>query len=72
MDKIKPATAGSRPHTLRITLVRSPLGNTQRHKDTVRSLGLRRISQTVEHTDSPQLRGMLAKVAHMVKVEEIE
>lgn len=59
------------PKVLRITLVRSPLGNTLRHKATVRSLGLRRMHQTVELADSPQLRGMLAKVAHMVVVEEI-
>ena len=56
---------------LRITLVRSPLGNTLRHKATVRSLGLRRMHQTVELVDTPQLRGMVAKVAHMVRVEEI-
>ena len=56
---------------LRITLVRSPLGNTLRHKATVRSLGLRRMHQTVEMVDSPQLRGMVAKVAHMVSVEEV-
>jgi large subunit ribosomal protein L30 len=64
----------SNPSTkvLRITLVRSPLGNTLRHKATVRSLGLRRMHQTVELADSPQLRGMVAKVAHMVTVEEIK
>jgi large subunit ribosomal protein L30 len=56
---------------LRITLVRSLLGNTLRHKATVRSLGLRKMHQTVEMVDSPQLRGMVAKVAHMVRVEEI-
>jgi len=56
---------------LRITLVRSPLGNTLRHKATVRSLGLRRMHQTVELVDTPQLRGMVAKVAHMITVEEI-
>jgi large subunit ribosomal protein L30 len=63
----------SNPSTkvLRITLVRSPLGNTLRHKATVRSLGLRRMHQTVELVDSPQLRGMVAKVAHMITVEEI-
>jgi large subunit ribosomal protein L30 len=56
---------------LRITLVRSLLGNTERHKATVRSLGLRRMHQTVEMVDSPQVRGMVAKVAHMVSVEEV-
>lgn len=55
---------------LRITLVRSPLGNTITHKRTVRALGLRRLRQTVEQADTPQVRGMLAKVAHLVRVEE--
>ena len=57
--------------TLRITLVRSLLGNTERHKATVRSLGLRKMHQSVELADTPQLRGMIAKVAHMVQVEEV-
>jgi large subunit ribosomal protein L30 len=56
-------------NTVRITLVRSPIGETFRHKATIRTLGLRRIRQTVEQADTPQLRGMLAKVNHMVKVE---
>lgn len=63
------APAGDTRPTVRITLVRSPLGNTQRHKDTVRSLGLHRLHQTVVQADTPQLRGMLSKVAHLVKVE---
>jgi large subunit ribosomal protein L30 len=54
----------------RITLVKSPIGYNQRQKDTVRALGLRRMNQTVEHTDSPVLRGMLNKVSHLVQVEE--
>jgi large subunit ribosomal protein L30 len=58
--------------TLKITLVRSPIGTTERHKATVRALGLRRLRQTVEHVDSPVVRGMLAKVAHLVRVEEAE
>jgi len=56
--------------TLRITLVRSPLGYSKRHKATVTALGLRRLHQTVEQADTPQVRGMLAKVGHLVKVEE--
>jgi len=55
--------------TMRITLVRSPIGATYHHKATLFALGLRRIRQTVEQADTPQLRGMLAKVNHMVKVE---
>ncbi|MCC7357893.1 MAG: 50S ribosomal protein L30 [Anaerolineales bacterium] len=56
---------------LRITLVRSPLGNTQRHKDTVRALGLRKLHQAVEQADTPAVRGMIAKVLHLVTVEEL-
>lgn len=58
--------------TVRITLVKSPIGYTQRHKATVRALGLHRMHQTVEHVDSPSLRGMLYKVNHLVKVVEVE
>jgi len=57
---------------LRITLVRSPIGNTQRHKETVRSLGLRKINQSVERPDTPSLRGMLMLVNHLVHIEEVE
>ena len=57
---------------LRIKLVKSPIGYSQRHKDTVRSLGLRKMNQVVEQVDSPSVRGMLMKVAHLVDVEEVE
>lgn len=56
---------------LRITLVKSSIGYSQRHKDTVRTLGLKRINQSVEHEDGPALQGMLYKIAHLVRVEEI-
>jgi large subunit ribosomal protein L30 len=56
--------------TLRIKLVRSPIGAMQRHKDTVRTLGLRRLNQVVERPDSPQLRGMIFAVKHLVQVVE--
>ena len=55
---------------LKITQTHSQIGQTQRHRGTLRALGLRRIGQTVEHTESPQLAGMLRKVAHLVRVEE--
>lgn len=55
---------------LRITLVRSPIGYSQRQKATVRALGLRRMHQTVEQEDTPVIRGMIAKVSHLVRVEE--
>ena len=56
--------------TLRVTLVRSPIGYTKDQKRTVRALGLRRMNQTVEHKDNPALRGMLFKVIHLLRVEE--
>lgn len=55
---------------IRVTLVKSPIGYTQRHKATIRALGLRRMHQTVEHLDTPTLRGMLYKVSHLVEIEE--
>lgn len=55
---------------IRITLVRSPIGYSQRQKDTVRALGFRRTSETVEQIDSPSIRGMIAKVSHLVEIEE--
>ncbi len=56
--------------TLRITQRRSRNGCDKRQIDTLRSLGLRRIGHTVEREDSPQIRGMIHKVAHLVEVSE--
>ena len=56
--------------TIKVTLVRSPIGFTQDQKATIRALGFRRMHQTVEHKDTPVIRGMLNKVIHMIKVEE--
>jgi large subunit ribosomal protein L30 len=55
---------------VKITLVKSPIGYSKRHKGTVRALGLTKINQTVEQVDGPVLRGMLSKVAHLVEIEE--
>jgi large subunit ribosomal protein L30 len=55
---------------LRITQQRSRNGADRPQRDTLRSLGLRRIGHSVEHDDSPQLRGMVHRVRHLVKVEE--
>lgn len=57
---------------LRITWVKSAIGYSQRQKETIRTLGLRRLGDRVEREDSPNLRGMVHKVRHLVKVEEIE
>lgn len=56
--------------TLRITLVRSPIGYPWRQKRTLRALGLRHMQQTVEQPDNDAIRGMLAKVPHLVQLEE--
>jgi large subunit ribosomal protein L30 len=55
---------------LKVTLVRSVIGSKPKHRGTIRALGLRRINQSVVHEDRPEIRGMLARVPHLVKVEE--
>ena len=55
---------------LQVTLLRSPIGYSIRQKRTVHALGLRRLNQTVKHEDTPVVRGMIAKVNHLVAVEE--
>jgi large subunit ribosomal protein L30 len=57
---------------LRITLVKSAIGYSVKHKATVRALGFTKLHQTVEHMDSPSLRGMLSKVNHLVEIEQVE
>jgi large subunit ribosomal protein L30 len=56
---------------LRITQVRSQIGQSERHRGTLRALGLGRIGKSVEHQESPQVAGMLRKVRHLVKVDEV-
>jgi large subunit ribosomal protein L30 len=58
--------------TLRITQTKSRNGSNQRQLDTLRSIGLRRIGHTVEQRDTPQVRGKVHAVRHLVKVEEAE
>jgi large subunit ribosomal protein L30 len=55
---------------LRITQVKSQIGETPRHRGTLRALGLGKIGRSVERAESPQLAGMLRKVRHLVRVEE--
>jgi large subunit ribosomal protein L30 len=57
---------------LRITQVRSQIGNSQRHRGTLRALGLGKIGRAREHEESPVLAGMLRKVRHLVRVEDAE
>ena len=58
--------------TLRITDVKSAIGYRSDQVHTVRSLGLRRLGQSVEKPDTPDVRGMLRKVAHLVAVSEVD
>ena len=55
---------------LKITQVRSKIGNSQRHRGTLRALGLGKIGRSAEHEEGPVLAGMLRKVRHLVRVEE--
>ena len=58
------------PKTLRVTLVKSIIGLSPKQEGTVKALGLRHIRQTVEHEDSPTVRGMINAVPFCLKVEE--
>ena len=55
---------------VRITQVKSQIGQSERHRGTLRALGLGRIGRSAEHEESPVLAGMLRKVCHLVKVED--
>jgi len=65
-----PSKKAPKEKIIRVTLIRSAIGFSKEHKATVRALGFKRLHQTVEHVDTPTLRGMLYKVAHLVVVEE--
>jgi large subunit ribosomal protein L30 len=60
----------SAPKKLKVTLVRSPIGFNRTQGDTVTGMGLRRIRHTVELPDTPETRGMIHKVRHLVEVAE--
>ncbi len=57
--------------SLRITQIRSSIGTKPKQRGTLRALGLRRINHTVEHPDGPEVRGMVTRVRHLVRVEEV-
>ncbi|MBC8180761.1 50S ribosomal protein L30 [candidate division KSB1 bacterium] len=63
--------AKAKQKKLKISLKKSIIGYNIKQKVTVRTLGLRKLHQTVEHGDTPQIRGMINKVSHLVEVEEI-
>ena len=55
--------------TVKVTLVRSPIGSLPKHKLCLQGLGLRRMHQTVEVEDTPAIRGMINKISYMLAVE---
>ena len=65
-----PKKATPKEKVIYIKLVKSPIGYSERHKATIRALGLRRMHQTVGQVDGPVLRGMLSKVSHLVEIVE--
>lgn len=60
------------PKTIHVTLVKSPIGFNKRQKATVKALGLSKLHQTVEQTDTPAVRGMINTVSHLVTVKETQ
>ena len=55
---------------LRVTLVKSTIGKPKKHRDIVAGLGLRRLNNTIELQDTPEVRGMIAKINHMVHIAQ--
>jgi large subunit ribosomal protein L30 len=58
--------------SLKVTQMKSVIGSIENHKRTVRALGLKRIRDEKVHADTPQIRGMIHKVRHLVRVEEVD
>ena len=57
---------------IRVTQVKSKIGKPERQKRTMLALGLKKMNQTIEHEATPQVLGMVKKVAHLLKVEEVK
>ena len=58
------------PNKIKITQIKSSIGYKQKAKLTLKALGLRKMHQSVEHIETPSIRGMLSKVDYLVKIEE--
>ena len=69
--RTRAAKKAASPGVLRVTQVRSAIGTKPKHRGTLRALGLRRIGQSNDLPDRPEIRGMLARVPHLVNVEEV-
>ena len=63
--------ASDKKRILRITIVKSSIGYSKRQKATIRALGLGRLGDTVDQEDTPVIRGMISKVSHLVRVEDL-
>ena len=59
------------PNKIKITQIKSSIGYKQKAKLTLKALGLRKMHQSVEHIDTPSMRGMISKVNYLVKIEEV-
>lgn len=70
MAKTSRAKRGSNPQQLKLTLVKSKFGRLESHKACVQGLGLRRMQQSVVVADTPENRGMINRVAYMLRVEQ--
>ena len=55
---------------LQVTLVKSTIGRPKKHRDIVAGLGLKRLNHSVEHADTPEIRGMISKISHMLSVAQ--
>jgi len=71
MAPTKTTEAAATTATLRVTQVRSSIGTKPKHKGTLRALGLRGIGHTNDLPDRPEIRGMIARVPHLITVEEV-
>lgn len=68
MAKVSKKSKATKKGGLKLKLVRSVIGTTRYQREVVRGLGLKRLQQTIERSDTPEIRGMLAKVAHLVEI----
>lgn len=55
---------------LKVTLIKSTIGKPKKHRDIVAGLGLKRLNHSVEHADTPEIRGMISKISHMLNVAQ--
>ncbi len=68
MAKASKTSKASKKAPLKLRLVRSVISTTRYQREVVRGLGLKRLHQTIERSDTPEIRGMIAKVAHLVEI----